>query len=349
MTGSPALVFAVLLFAMLLWMALPLIPALMELARPRDAAPLNAVGNDAGNLTYFAESFTARATHEGLLGTMVPKRLSDGTDVLTHSAAQPLAQRGSSFSELVVLMDGEPLAEGTELASECLARLTVHGSARVTYRALLGRRDIFLGRGSTVLRWVHAAGRLEVAEDSRLIGRATAERQIVLGTNVVFDRLESDVIRVTDVETPAAPLLPTGAYERFTPRKARELGVAYWKVDDGVTIPAGNILVGSLIATGSIVVNDGARVTGSIKAHEEVIVRTGAVIIGSISARGRITIERGARVSGPVISETATVVEAAVIGGTGKRTTVTAPIIRLMPGATVYGAIMAGDDGLTIG
>ncbi|WP_337171637.1 polymer-forming cytoskeletal protein [Gemmatimonas aurantiaca] len=345
---SPTLTFALLLLALLVWMSVPLIPAVMELVRPRDAAPLDAVGNDAGNLTYFAESFTARATREGLLGTMVPPRLSDGTEVRTHSVGQPLPKQRGAFEEFVVLMDSEPLPEGTELASECLARLTVRGSPNVTYRALLGQRDIYLAPGSMVQRWVHSRGRLEVANDCQLWGRATADRQIILGTNVAFERLESDVIRVTDVETAETPVLPTGAYERFVPRKARELGPAYWRVEDGVSIPAGNVLIGSLIATGSIVVNDGARITGSIKAHGEIIVRNGAVIVGSISARDRVTIERGARVSGPVISETAVVVEAAVIGGAGKRTTVTAPIVRLLPGATIYGAVMAAADGMTV-
>ncbi len=346
--NSPNMAFALLVLGLLTWMAVPLLPALMELLRPRDAAPLDAVGNDAGNLTYFAESFTARATREGLLGTSVPPRLSDGTDVRTHSKGQPLPSQRAAFQEFVVLMDSEPLPAGVELSSECLARLTVHGSPGVTYRALLGQRDISLGPKSLVQRWVHARGRLEVADDCQLWGRATADRQIVLGMNVVFERIEADIIRVTDVETTEPPILPTGAYERFVPKKARELGPAYWRVADSVSIPAGNILVGSLIATGNIVVNDGARITGSIKAHGEVVVRNGAVIVGSISARDRVTIERGARVSGPVISETAVVVEAAVVGGPGTRTTVTAPVIRLLPGATVYGAVMAAADGRTV-
>ena len=60
MPTSPGMAFALLLLALIAWMALPLLPAFMELLRPRDAAPLSAVGNDAGKLTYFADSFTKR-------------------------------------------------------------------------------------------------------------------------------------------------------------------------------------------------------------------------------------------------------------------------------------------------
>lgn len=348
MPSSPGMAFALLLLALIAWMALPLLPAFMELLRPRDAAPLSAVGNDAGKLTYFADSFTKRAQREGLLGTMVPPRLGDGTPVLSHSQAAPLVKQRKPIEDMVVLMDSTPLPEDCELATEVLARLTVRGSNGVVYRALLGQRDVYLGERSTVLRWVHAKGRLEVANNCRLLGRATAERTIVLGTNVTFERLEAGVIRVTDVETAEAPVLPTGAYERFVPSYGKQLAPAYWRIDGGLPITAGSAFIGSAIATGSIVVNDGARVTGSLKAHDEIIVRSGAVVTGSLSARKRITLERGARVSGPIISEEAIVVEAVVVGSSTKPTTVTAPVVRLLPGATIYGAVMASENGLTV-
>ncbi len=343
---TPIAAFALLLTALLVWLAIPLLPALLELLWPRDAQPLNAVGNDAGNLTYFAESFTARANREGLLGTMVPPRLTDGSTVLAHSQAQPIAKK--TVKDLVVLMDTEPVPAGTEFSSECLARLTLRGSERVTYRALLGQRDVLLGARSTVLRWVHARGRLEVAEGCSLLGRATADRSIVLAPNVAFERLESDVVRVSGQEAVEAPVLPTGAYEMFVPQKATSLGTHYWRTNENLLVPAGAALIGSVISTAAIVVDQGARVTGSLKAHGDLRICAGAVVVGSIAARGRITVERGAKVSGPLISETAVVVESAIIGGPGKRTTITAPIIRLYPGATVYGAVMAGEDGLTL-
>jgi|APMI01.1.fsa_nt_gi predicted acyltransferase (DUF342 family) len=348
-TSSPLFAFLLLLLAMLAWMSIPLVPALMELLRPRDAGPLDAVGNDAGSLTYFAESFTARCQREGLLGTMVPPRLSDGSPVLAHSAGQPLPKQRRAIEDLVVLMDSEPLPEGATLGAECLARLTLRGSRGVTYRALLGQRDLILGVDSTVLRWAHARGRFEVGSGSRLYGRATSDRDLVLGTNVQFERLDAHVVRVTDAVTVEAPVYATGAYEIFQmPKNAQEMGPLHWRLDRGLQVPARASLVGSVVSVGSIVVNEGARVTGSLKAHGEVIVRGGAVVLGSITARGRITLEAGARVSGPVISELAIVVEAAIVGNSATRTTVTAPQIRLLPGATIFGAVMAAEEGQTL-
>ncbi len=347
-TLSPILNFALLLGALLLWLFLPLIPAMMELLRPRDAAPLNAVGNDAGLLTFFADSFTQRATQEGLLGTMVPPRLSNGALVRSHSQSEPISASRRPITAVVVLMDSEPLPENTVLEGECLARLTIRGSAGVTYRALLGQRDVLLGRDSTILRWVHARGRLEAEEGTRLLGRATADRSITLAANVSFDRLEAGVIRVSGRDAVETPVMPTGAYLRFVPERSMSMGPSYWRVTGDLIIPAGAALVGSVIATGSIIVREGARVTGSMKAHREIRIQAGTVVVGSCAARGRIAIESGSRVSGPIISESEILIESAIVGAAGKMTTVTAPIVRLMPGATVYGAIMAAENGLTI-
>jgi hypothetical protein len=347
MTLPPEVAFGLLLVAMLAWMALPLIPAFSELLRPRDAAPLNAVGNDAGQLTFFAESFARRAMEEGLLGTMVPPRLADGSAVRAHSQASPIRADKKPIREVVVLMDSSPLPEGAELSSECLARLTLNGSASVSYRALLGQRDVTLGPRSTVLRWVHARGILDVAEGSQLIGRATSDRQITLAPDVTFQRMEAGIIRVVGAGAADVPPATTGVYERFEPGNADSMGPNYWRVYGDLTIPAGCALVGSVIATGDVVVQSGARVTGSLKAHGALEVQAGAIVTGSCAARARVMIRSGARVGGPIISEFAVAIEAAVVGSATVRTTVSAPTIRLLPGAVVYGAVMAAEDGKT--
>ncbi len=349
----PLLSFVLLLGAFLAWICVPLIPAFMELIKPRDAAPLNAVGNDAGRLTFFADSYTQLATQEGLRGAMVPPRLSDGSVVRSHSRGRPIGAAPKSITDMVVLMDGEPPAEHSVLEGECLARVTIRGNPSVTYRALLGQRDILLGHDSTILRWVHARGRLDVESGTRLLGRATSDHSITLATDVEFDRLEAATIHVAGANTagsiaPAELDAPSGGYRPFTPEKSVSMGPNYWRVTGDLVIPTGAELVGSVIATGSIIVSRGARVSGSIKAHGDVRVQSGGLLLGSCAARGRIAIEAGSRVSGPIISEEEIVIESATVGVVGEMTTVTAPTVQLMPGTTVHGAIMAADGGMTL-
>ena len=227
---SPDAVFALVLSGTVAWIAIPFIPALMELLRPKDAAPLNAVGQDAGSLTYFATSFTERVRSEGLLGTSVPPRLSDGSPVRVHNAMTPLTPSRDPITDVVVLMDDTPMMPGLVVATECLARRTFHGGTNCTYRAILGQRDVRLDEGSTVLRWVHANGRLEAAAGTRLMGRATSDREILLAVGVRFDRLDAPMVRVGGGGTLETPILPLSAFPPFVPERAIAFGAGYWRV-----------------------------------------------------------------------------------------------------------------------
>lgn len=329
------------------WAALPLIPGIIELVAPRDAAPLHAVGSDSGDLNFFAESFTKRALREGLFGDTVPTRLSDGSRIRTHSAANPLP-RQRTFTDFVVITDDTPITDGTEFASECLARTVLKAPPGVTFRSLLGERDLHLGEDTTVLRWVHSRGQLEAETGSRLIGRATAEGSMLLAPGVYFDRLEAAVIVVAKGAPTDIPEQPPSAYERIKLRDAQAMGPNYLRIEDDLIVPAGRLLNASVIATGNIIVEEGACITGSVKAHEDVVVRGGGVINGAATARGRVLVESRARITGPIISERAVLVQSAVVGRPGSKITISAPVVRLKPGATVYGTIMASENGRTI-
>jgi predicted acyltransferase (DUF342 family) len=347
MDGNSDLVFLQLLAAFLLWLLLPLVPALSELFRPKDAAPLQAVGNDAGKLTYFATSFTERAERDGLLGTTVPTSMRDGTTVIGVSRTVPLLDVRKPTQSVVVLLDSVALPEGVEFAGEVLARLAMPPGRRNAFRAVLGLHDVGLGEGSAVQRWVHAQGRLEVADHCRLFGRATSEHTIVLGHNVAFERLQAPVIQVAGSEVADVPAPNAGAAEQFVPDQGEEITAGYWRVNGDLVVPSGTQLLASVVCRGNIIVEDGARVTGAVKAHGELIVRPNAVVNGSLAARKRIVIETGAHVIGPVISEESVRVDAAVVGASDRASTVTAPIVELLPGATIYGAVMAGVRGST--
>ncbi|MES2522133.1 MAG: polymer-forming cytoskeletal protein [Gemmatimonadota bacterium] len=347
MTSSPELAFAALMAATLAWIALPFMPALLELLRPRDAAPLDAVGTDSGGLTYFATSFTERMQAEGVLGATPPARLADGRNLRLHSTRTPVAATTAEQSDVFLLEDDTALPDGLRCSAECLSREDFNAGSGSNFRAVLGLRHVRLGSGTIVQRWVHAAGTLDVGAGSRLIGRATADDEIMLGADVQFDRLDAPVVRVGIRKPQHTATLPVGAFTPYTPEGALSLGAGYWRVTGDLTVPPGTALSGSVIVIGNVRIGEGARVDGDIKAHGTLTVSPRAVVTGALSARARIAIENGAHVSGPVISETEIAIGAAVAGTPGQRTTVTAPRVELRNGATVYGAVMSADGGMS--
>ncbi|MBU6365772.1 MAG: polymer-forming cytoskeletal protein [Gemmatimonadetes bacterium] len=339
MTLTSFLVFVLLAGTLAAWVLLALIPAFVELRARRDAEPLPGVGRDSGSLFYFANSFLTRATAEGLLGPGVPATMSDGSRVLTHGGASSLEAGPDAFREVVVVTDASPLPPGAVMLGEVVAQQSLAPSDDLVVRALLGMRDVTLGENSTVLRWVHARGVLEAREGVQLLGRATSDRTIVLSPGVTFQRIEADTVLVAGADPP--PPSDTREKVPWTPRGGVQLGKRYWRVLGDVEIPAGAVLEGALVATGSVLIGEGARIRGSVKAQELLVVCRGAEVEGALSAWGGIGIESGARIEGPVISESDITVEAATIGMPGGRTTVVGNLVTLAPGATLHGAVMA--------
>lgn len=345
---SPGFVFALVLLFTIAWAALPFIPAFIELWWPKDATPLNAVGKDSGQLSYFAESFSKRMEREGMLSADAPMRLQDGSPVVHHSRQRPLPARSEPAGNMLLLLDDAPLPDDLVVTRESLAQRTFRGGRASSFRAILGRQDVFLGDDSSIVRWVHAVGHLVAGDRSRLRGRATSDRDILLRTDVGFDRLDAPVVRVAGQGRLETPIMPLSAYTPFVPEGALALGSAYWRVTGDLEIPSGCSLRGSVIVLGKVIVQPNARVEGSIKAHGLLHVQANAVVMGALVSQQQIVIEDGARVNGPLIAERSMAIGAAAIGMASRRTTISSPRIRLHSGATIYGAVVASQAGLTV-
>lgn len=371
----PAVAFALFLVGTLLWLGLPFIPAIMELVHPRDAAPLDAVGRDAGALTFFADGFRRYLGEMNLdthlkvpVGAVVqfPEplfRFRDATPVrLLRSEMQValLAEAPSvprtgdaepqAFAELLVLDAPVTLPNDMAYEREVYARREVVGGARSYYRALLADRSATLGPQSVVLRWVHSDERLTVGAGSVLTGRATARDELRLGPGVRFQRMLAGRIVVgTDDTEFVAPVLAESIHTTpWLPDNAVRMASDTLRIDGDVVLPAGAYASGHLVITGSVVIGRESRIDGSVKAHGSITLGEHCVVTGTLAAREAIAIGEGCRVSGPVIAEMEVTVGAnSWIGQPTQPTTITAPRIVLAHGVTVFGAVQAREEGWT--
>jgi predicted acyltransferase (DUF342 family) len=98
----------------------------------------------------------------------------------------------------------------------------------------------------------------------------------------------------------------------------------------------------SLVVAGTLALGEGAVVEGSVKAHRDVELASWARVRGSVVARRRVMIGDSAWIGGPVIAEERIRIgHRSVVGGPELPATVSAPVIELAAGATVYGQISA--------
>jgi hypothetical protein len=342
------LAFIALLLVTLGWLLLPLLPAIREVLRPTDVAPLKVVDRSSGYVAYFARNFRQYLDRqmtalpaEAQVGDHLGK-LPDGTQFIrVHKSAASLTHEVEAVQNRLVVIDAPmSLPDGETFLMEVYARAPVIGGAGSVYRAIYADRELGLGERSTVLRWAHAGGILGVGSHSVLRGRLTSDKGVVLGGNVVFERIGAPVISVgTEAgRTPAA----AGTLPPFVmPDHARRIGDHY-RIEGDLEIPEGMLVDSSLVVGGTLRLGAGASVEGSIKAHRDVELGDRARVNGSVVARRRVMMGSAAWIAGPVIAEgRIRVGQGAVVGGPDLPATLSAPEVELLAGATVYGQISA--------
>jgi cytoskeletal protein CcmA (bactofilin family) len=349
------LAFLALFAVTLAWFLLPMLPALRELIRPTDTAPLQVVDRSSGYVAYFARNFRsyldkqmAALPAEAQVGDYLGK-MPDGTQFIrVHKSAEALAHEAETTTQnRLVVLDAPLTLPGNEMfLMEVYARAALIGGPNAVYRAIYAERDLGLGEASKVLRWAHAGGTLGVSSHSVLRGRVTSDKRVVLGHNVVFERIGAPVISVTRENEPP-PHPPSSPKEFRLPEGSRRVG-DHMRVTGDLDIPEGVRFLSSLVVSGTLRIGMGAIVEGSVKAHRDVELADEAQVRGAVVARRRIMVGAAAWIGGPVIAEERIRLgRGTVVGGPNLPATVSAPEVELANGATVYGQISAPMGGRT--
>jgi predicted acyltransferase (DUF342 family) len=351
----------------LAWILLPLIPAIRELLNPRDAGPLDAVGQDSGDLTFFADSFRQFVTNGGHGTTPTGTALPDGRTI-TRLVAAPVASPESNDTPIVALAPpvidrrcGLVVAEpGSQLPADTECPVEVYGAgdfsigSGASVRAVMCEGQLTIAPHASVVRWAHGERALAVGDGVQLIGRATSRGAVALGRGVQFDRILAPYIVVGEA-TVAPSTLSRTAWEIDDPRPPFQLARAaailasqHWLVDENLVMPAGHIFRGSLVVRGSVRIGAGTEIRGSVKAYRTLTLEAGAVITGTAASRGDIAIGKEARVFGPVIGEGRVTLDTrARVGLPSRPASISSERIVLHEGSEVYGSLSARLEGRT--
>lgn len=336
--------FLVLVGVTLLWFLLPLLPALSEMLRPSDVAPLKVVDRSAGFIGYFARNFRQYLDKvlpaEAGAGDYAAKLL-DGTDfVRVTRRPEQLAGGGDAEKRLVVLDAPLTLPGNQTFLMELYAKGALVSGPETNYRAVYAEQELTLGESNRVFRWTHAGGLLTVGAHSVLRGRVSSDSRVMLGPDVVFERMGAPVIAHGSPHEP--PSRPNGANGLKTwqpPVEARKIG-DHIRVQGDLDIPKGTRVSGSLVVAGRLRIGAGALVEGSVKAHRDIELAEGAQVNGAAVTRTRLTVGSGGWVGGPALAEQGVRLGPnAVVGGPQLPATVSASEVELADGATVYGQI----------
>lgn len=351
MNPTLATVLLVLLAAILF--TLPLLPALTELLVKSDAQPLNVIQQHAGEIRHFSYGFrnyiadlleplrecvALGITTRGTLPNGGQYRLLGRADDMRLVAIEGKAETCQSV--VATGMD-VVLPDGVTFAKEVYAMGEITGGEKSVFRALLGEKDIRLRRASTVIRWAHAVGAFRAERDCNLYGRISSDREIRLESGCAFQRLN-------------APRIVLGGSCAEEPNVGAETAPTYLSggrrlVDKNLEIPAGEIVSTSIVTRGRLHIGAGAHVLGSVKSHEHMALDAGVRVEGSLISASTMHIGPDCRITGPVIAEHGIEIETGTrCGSVRALTTVSAPMIEIADGVTVFGTIWARTEGQVV-
>ena len=345
---NPYLAVASLLLISTVFFFVPLIPAMVELKREEDGVPLKVIQEHAGEIRYFADSFRnyikplkdklreCLASGGTATGTM-----PDGTEYLVlgsgeEALALPLQQRDEVCPVVLVAGADLVLPSETTFSRDIYAGGGFIGGDDNQYRAVLAEKDVQLGRGSRVMRWVHAVGEFRAEQDCNLYGRISSDRAIHLQAGCRFlrlnaPRIETGLLAEVEWQLPAV---------RSAPPLRRLLK------DGNFELGAGEEFAGNLVVRGNLRLGSGARVWGSVKSGGDLMVESQVLVGGSLMSAKRLHIGPDCLIYGPVIAERELEIEAGTKCGSPEcPTTVSAPSIATEEGVVVFGTLWAREHG----
>jgi hypothetical protein len=381
---SQLLAMLLLAIVTLSWFGVALLPALIELRRRTDVAPLQ-LRRGSGDVRHFALSFQKFVDAElAALGDAV-KPVPGGTAVSLRDG-QPAWVIAAVFGPTTLPVDWMPkgalathvilsesdlmVPNGCALLKELYLSRSLRGGVDASYRAVLALGDVSLGARSEVLRWIDAGGRLEVGESSVLHGRASAGSEMRLLDGVRFQRVAAptmhfgspvvdEVVAATRhpaLETPALgmaaiprarPSVVMGTRAPLEPPPGVTESWGRWLIEGDFSVPDGEYVVMDLVVTGVLTLGAGARVLGAVKAAV-LLGGAGAIYNGAIVATSRLDLAAGSVVAGPVVVEgEANIGDGTRIGSPEDPTTISAVSVRMGRRSTVHGEIWARAWGIT--
>jgi len=347
---SPALATVLLVLLAGIVFVLPLLPALIELRLKRDAYPLNVIQQYSGEIRHFSYGF--RIYIEALLeplekcvvsGTALKGAMPDGDEylLLGNAGAALFSSAGKTIpncSSIVATGVDMVLPDGVTFTKEVYAANKLMSGKKNVFRALLGEKDIHLGRASTINRWAHAVGALRAGPDCELHGRISSDCEIQLDSGCEFQRLNAPRIALGHLKAEAADAAPKTA-ETSLPVDRR-------LVEEDLEIKAGEVVTTNIVTRGRLHICTGARVLGSVKSNRHMTVDANVSVEGSLISASTMHIGRDCRISGPIIAEHGMAIDTGTRCGSPQTpTTVTAPTIEIADGVVVFGTVWARTEG----
>jgi cytoskeletal protein CcmA (bactofilin family) len=360
-------------------LGLPIAPAVFELRRRRDAAPLP-VSRHNGRISNFAESFHSRV--EPLLAQLVECRLRNKLSRVEIEGLDALLVGRHDFNfepaiiqSVAVVMFAAPVIVPSAMIviADIYAEETLDLSEGAALRAAFALGNITLGENSSVLRWLHSQTGICLGRGSAVHGRLSAGQWIALSAGCSFQRMNAPQILTLDTQeldasTPGlsnrdlshasghVDWIKTNKADANKQDQNKKGGVdsedatassiPRRRIQGGFVLHPGESFKGNIIATGAVRISNGSCLSGSVKSYKDIVIEEGASVRGTVVSERSVCLGPASFVAGPIMAETGVVIGGGSrVGELDSPTTVSSTRIQIARRCRIHGTIWARERG----
>jgi hypothetical protein len=327
-------------------LALPVTPALYELRKRSDAAPLPTSRHD-GRIGNFAEAFHSRLEplrrqlEQSRLRGQLVRTVIDGMEVLLAGADDFDFDPSLLNGIAAIWCSGDAHVPGGRVVeADVCANHNVRVGEGAAIRAALAKGDLTLERNSASLRWLHADGSIAMCQGSVAYGRLSARQSIFLEPGCGFQHIYAPRILTLESDRKSQLIRPDIGHDFSggTPFTSRERIRVY----GDFVLPAGETMNANVIATGDLRFGEGSRFFGSAKSYKDTLVQANACVYGSIVCGGTVHLGLGCFVGGPVMAERDVLIDRGVrVGTLHALTTISSCRAQIATGCQLHGTVWA--------
>lgn len=353
-------------------LGVPVAPALWELFKRGDATPLPTSHHD-GKVTNLAEVLSSRleALRPQLqlcaAANTIMRSRAEGMEVLlvgrTHFEMAPEFTRAL---QTVMCSGSASIPAGRVIDADAYADSVLRLQPHAALRAGMSASDIVLDRESLVLRWLHAAGSVDLRAGCAVYGRLSAGQSVHLQPGCMFQRIYSPNIHTIenddDVRTfrgancecvLTIPKCHICEIESSHQQETCELQDSFAasrrriRHEGDFLVRAHQTLNANVIATGAVRFGPHSRFNGSTKSYKHMFVEDDACIHGSLVCGGTLYVGEHSSVTGPVMAEEDIVIASGTrIGRPDALTTIAARNIKIATRCQLHGTVWARVRGI---
>jgi cytoskeletal protein CcmA (bactofilin family) len=311
-------------------LALPTIPSLFEVNRPKDDGRLHITEQYVRDPRFFGTSFRAKlkpfvdeARTAGYGRAALQMRTEEDVRWAPDLAIPPDERlRGIGVGDRVTVGHGAGIRD-----AYAIEHLDVEYG--VVARTLTSDKTMHIGTGVQVLRWIDSDGDVTVDADADLGLSASGGTRMQLGDRVKFERVWGAPVSSHTESTAPFALDDTkdNVVDAEMTKESKPV-IVYGKT----RIAAGTTLGSHIKVHGDLQIEPGVHIAGNIIARGDVTIASNVTVAGHVFSEGDVRLGPGTRVSRPGVFKT--------VYATGQ--------VLLADNVEVYGWIVSENGGETL-